>query len=60
MEEAQRRHLLELAPSAVGKVVLLGRWSGGEIPDPYGQGRAAAEAAYMQIEAAVEAWLARL
>jgi len=60
MEEAQRRHLLELAPSAVGKVVLLGRWTGGEIQDPYGQGRAAAETAYAQIEAAVEAWLARL
>ena len=60
MEEAHRRHLLELAPVAVGKVCLLGRWSGGEIPDPYGQGRAAAEAAFDQIEAAVEAWLVRL
>ncbi len=60
MEQAQRRHLLELAPTAAGKVYLLGHWSGGEIADPYGRGRDAGETAYNQIEAAVDAWLARL
>lgn len=60
MEQAQRRHLLELAPTAAGKVYLLGHWTGGEIEDPYGRGRDAGETAYDQIEAAVEAWLARL
>jgi protein-tyrosine phosphatase len=60
MEQSHRRHLLDLAPAAAGKVYLLGHWSGSEIRDPYRQGRAAFEAAYEQIEAAVEQWLPRL
>lgn len=60
MEEEQRRHLLGWFPVAGGKVALLGRWTGGEIPDPFGSGRDAAERAYERIAAAVAAWLARL
>lgn len=60
MEDEQRRLLSARAPAAGGKVALLGRWTGGEIPDPFGLGREAAEAAYDRIEAGVEAWLLRL
>ncbi|WP_295413403.1 low molecular weight protein-tyrosine-phosphatase [uncultured Thiodictyon sp.] len=60
MEQAQRRELLDMAPTAAGKVYLLGHWSEGEIADPYRRGRDAAETAYAQIDVAVEAWLARL
>ena len=60
MEQVHRRHLLALAPTAAGKVYLLGHWGGIEIPDPYCQGREAFEAVYDQIATAVELWLVRL
>lgn len=60
MEEGQRRQLVQWAPGLAGKVRLLGHWTGGEIPDPFARGRDAAESAYGLIEAAVDAWLARL
>lgn len=60
MEDEQRRLLRSLVPEATGKVVLLGRWTEGEIPDPFGMGPDAAEAACDRIADAAEAWLARL
>ena len=60
MEDEQRRLLRSAAPEAAGKVTLLGRWTGGEIPDPFGLGLEAAEAACDHIADATGAWLTRL
>lgn len=47
-------------PALRGRVQLLGRWRNEEIADPYGHAKAAFEAAYGQIEAAVADWIPRL
>lgn len=47
-------------PALRGRVQLLGRWRNEEIADPYGHPKAAFEAAYEQIEAAVADWIPRL
>lgn len=60
MEQSHRRHLLSLAPTASGKVFLLGHWSGTEIPDPYLQGRDVFEDVYEQIAEGVSAWSSRI
>lgn len=59
MEQAQRRRLVTLDPSAAGKVFLLGHWSDREIPDPFGRDRAAFERSLAAITEAVEEWRLR-
>ncbi|TWI01761.1 protein-tyrosine phosphatase [Luteimonas cucumeris] len=60
----ERRHLEALrvlAPKAVGKIFMLGKWQRNiDIPDPYGRGAAAFKKVYPMIDAAVEAWLPRI
>nr|WP_123425816.1 low molecular weight protein-tyrosine-phosphatase [Pseudomonas brassicacearum] len=60
----ERRHVsgvLELAPEARGKVLMLGKWQDDrEISDPYRQGKPAFVHAYALIEDAVHAWAQRL
>jgi len=61
MELAHQHAVLELAPEARGKVLLLGKWQNDrEISDPYRQGKPAFEHAYALIKEAVNAWAARL
>jgi protein-tyrosine phosphatase len=50
----------ERLPPMRGRVHLLGRWSLGEIADPYGEGPEAFATAYQQIDACVGDWLPRL
>ena len=53
--------VLEIAPEARGKVLLLGKWQNNrEISDPYRQGKPAFEHAYALIKEAVNAWATRL
>lgn len=47
-------------PPMRGRVQLLGRWRGLEIPDPYTLPRAAFETAFEQIDDCVADWLPRL
>ncbi len=47
-------------PPLRGRVQLLGRWRGLEIPDPYLQPRAAFESAFEEIDDCVADWLPRL
>ncbi|MCK2182985.1 low molecular weight protein-tyrosine-phosphatase [Halomonas getboli] len=68
MSEGQRRAVGELAPAALGKTLLLGRWLDGgslegqgmEIPDPYRQSRDAFEQTHRLLKAATAAWADRL
>jgi protein-tyrosine phosphatase len=60
MEGAQRRRLLDLDPSAAGKVFLLGHWTERAIPDPYGRDLGAFERSLAAIEEEIEAWRSRL
>jgi protein-tyrosine phosphatase len=41
MEAAQQRRLVTLAPAARARVQLIGGYSGFDVPDPYGEPRAA-------------------
>ncbi|MBK5300691.1 MULTISPECIES: low molecular weight protein-tyrosine-phosphatase [Pseudomonas] len=60
----ERRHVsgvLNIAPEARGKVLLLGKWQDDrEISDPYRHGKPAFVHAYALIEEAVLAWAQRL
>ncbi|MGY2288737.1 low molecular weight protein-tyrosine-phosphatase [Pseudomonas sp. SDO528_S397] len=61
MEQQHVGAVLNIAPQARGKVLMLGKWQGNrEISDPYRQGRAAFLHAYALIEEAVNAWAQRL
>lgn len=58
MEKAHTREISQIAPQALGRTMLLGKWLGErEIPDPYRQQRPAFEHVYQLIDAAVQAWL---
>jgi protein-tyrosine phosphatase len=50
MEAAQQRAVESITPSARGRVLRIGQWSGFDVPDPYGQDRAAFEKALALIE----------
>ncbi|SDR14300.1 protein-tyrosine phosphatase [Pseudomonas grimontii] len=60
----ERKHVsgvLNIAPEARGKVLMLGKWQNDrEIRDPYRQGKPAFVHAYALIEEAVNAWAQRL
>ena len=61
MEHFHREAVGLIAPSARGKVHLLGHWNGGiEIPDPYKQNDTAYDRAIELIQQGVSAWSERL
>ncbi|ERS91440.1 low molecular weight protein-tyrosine-phosphatase [Halomonas sp. PBN3] len=62
MSQGQRRAIGELAPEALGKTMLLGKWLPGEpeIPDPYRKSREAFEHVHELLKAAVGEWAGKL
>ena len=60
MESAQRDFIERRWPTLTGRVHELGCWDGGDIADPYRQGRAAFETALAAIDRGIELWLPRL
>ena len=50
MEESQQRAIVQIFPSARGRVHRLGRYGRFDVPDPVGQPRASFEAALALIE----------
>jgi len=62
MSPGQRRAVGELAPQALGKTMLLGKWlpDEPEIPDPYRKSREAFEHVHRLLNQATQAWAARL
>lgn len=61
MERQHVSNVLDMAPEARGKVLMLGKWQNDrDISDPYRQGKAAFVHAYALIEEAVNAWAQRL
>nr|WP_167368528.1 low molecular weight protein-tyrosine-phosphatase [Pseudomonas frederiksbergensis] len=61
MEQRHVSGVLNIAPEARGKVLMLGKWQDDrEICDPYRQGKPAFVHAYALIEEAVHAWAQRL
>lgn len=61
MEQRHINGVLNIAPEARGKVLMLGKWQDDrEISDPYRQGKPAFVHAYALIEEAVHAWAQRL
>jgi protein-tyrosine phosphatase len=60
MTRAHADWVHDRVPSLRGRVQLLGRWRDLEIPDPYGQPRAAFESVFEQIDDCVADWLPRL
>ena len=60
MEKAQILAVHALAPNAIGKTFLLGKWLGAvDIPDPFRRRQEQFEHVYRMIELAVESWCAR-
>ena len=62
MSEGQRRAVADLAPQALGKTLLLGKWldGGREIPDPYRKSREAFEHVHGLLRDATGEWARRL
>ncbi len=60
MEESHRAQLRNLDPTASGKVMLLGHWTGCEVTDPYRETLEVFEQTQRVIDAAVESWMERL
>lgn len=62
MSPGQRRAVGELAPQALGKTMLLGKWlpDEPEIPDPYRKSREAFEHVHGLLAAAVGEWARKL
>lgn len=65
MSEKQRLAIAEIHPASMGKVFLLGQWSGEngtakEIPDPYRKSREVFEYVHRQLVQAAEAWQSKL
>src|SRR5690554_1906147 len=62
MSHGQRRAIGELAPQALGKTMLLGKWlpDEPEIPDPYRKSREAFEHVHRMLGRATDCWAARL
>ncbi|MBF7053196.1 low molecular weight phosphotyrosine protein phosphatase [Halomonas sp. KAO] len=64
MSSGQRRAVGELAPEALGKTMLLGKWlaagKGLDIPDPYRKSREAFEHVHQLLAEATAGWVARL
>ncbi|APE32088.1 phosphotyrosine protein phosphatase [Halomonas aestuarii] len=64
MSEGQRHAVADLAPEALGKTMLLGKWlddgRGREIPDPYRKSRQAFEHVHELLKEATAAWAKKL
>ncbi|WP_282041301.1 low molecular weight protein-tyrosine-phosphatase [Halomonas alimentaria] len=62
MSTGQRRAVGELAPEALGKTMLLGKWLPGEpdIPDPYRKSREAFEHVHQMLTEATREWAVKL
>ena len=62
MSPGQRRAVGDLAPEALGKTMLLGKWllDEPEIPDPYRKSREAFEHVYSLLKEATKAWADKL
>ena len=64
MSDGQRRAVGELAPEALGKTMLLGRWlddgQGRDIPDPYRKSRDAFVHVHGLLREATGEWAKRL
>ncbi|WP_406668013.1 low molecular weight protein-tyrosine-phosphatase [Gallaecimonas sp. GXIMD1310] len=61
MEPRHRDEVGRLAPEALGKTFLLGKWLGDKaIPDPYRKSTDVFEFVFEQIEAGVNAWQQKL
>lgn len=61
MEKTQILAVHALAPNAIGKTFLLGKWLGAvDIPDPFRHRQEQFEHVYRMIEMAVDSWCARL
>jgi len=60
MEQAHLRRILALAPPLAGRVHLLGRWTAGEIADPFRQETNIYAECIELLENSVKSWLNRL
>ncbi|WKE66795.1 low molecular weight phosphotyrosine protein phosphatase [Gallaecimonas kandeliae] len=61
MEPGHREALAQMAPEALGKTFLLGKWIGDKaIPDPYRRSSEAFEQVFLLINEAVNAWQRKL
>jgi protein-tyrosine phosphatase len=60
MDRLQRRAVYAVAPLARGKVMLLGEWTGQEIPDPYGGDLRAFRTSLALIRDAVSSWRGKI
>ncbi|MBB3185636.1 protein-tyrosine phosphatase [Halomonas fontilapidosi] len=64
MSEGQRHAVADLAPAALGKTMLLGKWldegRGREIPDPYRKSREVFEHVHGLLREATGEWAKRL
>ncbi|MCG5514347.1 low molecular weight protein-tyrosine-phosphatase [Ectothiorhodospira shaposhnikovii] len=60
MEPVHRQYLLELSPSARGKVFLLGHWSERVIEDPYRRSESVYQRVHEEIRQGVGEWLSRV
>lgn len=60
MEKHHRESILNMDPTARGKIFLLGHWDNTEIPDPYRRGDEAHREALHLIEAGLKHWLKKL
>jgi protein-tyrosine phosphatase len=60
MEHAHQTRLIELDPTARGKVFLLGHWQDREITDPYRRDHDVYREVQQQILEGVESWVPRL
>jgi len=69
MSQNQRRMLGQLAPSAMGKSLLLGHWiratgtranNGQDIPDPYKKSRDVFEHVHKLMDEAVQLWVGKI
>src|SRR5690554_3034041 len=62
MSHGQRRAVGDIAPEALGKTMLIGRWlpDEPEIPDPYRKSREVFEHVHRMLGRATDCWAARL
>jgi protein-tyrosine phosphatase len=60
MEPSHKSAIEKIEPYAKGKVFLLGKWGGGDIPDPYQQNLSAFVKSFNLIERGVSEWLIKL
>lgn len=60
MEKHHRDAVMEMDPTARGKIFLLGHWIDQEVPDPYRRGSEAHARSLKIIEAALDSWIKKL